>query len=135
MKSIFVVACLVFASYAVAACGDDDGGTSGTGGGAGTGGATGTGGGEAGACKSCKQMVLTAEADLTKACDGTSAQLVGAFVQCTCQDDVCGGAGKGCEAACAGTGTIDADCIACDTVAGGAGGPCETQFNACMADE
>ena len=110
--------------------GTSSGGTS-TGGGAGAGGGAGTTG-DGGACKSCSQMVITAESDLTKACSGNSSTLIQAFVTCTCQTDVCGGPGKGCEAACKG-GQVDAACVACDQTA--AAGPCKTQFDACMADQ
>lgn len=122
-------------------CSSDDDSSNGSGGassggnaGSSAGGAP-SGGGTAGsstACKSCAQMVITAEPDLTKACEGESATLTGAFVTCTCQPDVCGGPGKGCEAACTGGGIDDA-CKACDQTA--AAGPCKTEFDACMLDQ
>ena len=133
--------CVVLAlGTAVTACSSsDDGSGSGSGGHAGPGGSAGaaSGGaagksGDSGACKSCAQMVQTAESDLNKACAGNSSTLIQAFVQCTCQPDVCGGSGKGCEAACKG-GQVDATCVACDQTA--AAGPCKTQMDACLADQ
>jgi hypothetical protein len=123
------------------AAGSATGGTAGsaTGGAAGsaTGGAAGAAGaagnpGDGGSCKSCAQMVITSESDLTKACAGNSSDLILAFVQCTCQPTVCGGSGQGCEQACQG-GQVDAACVACDQTA--AAGPCKTEFDACMADQ
>ena len=116
--------------------------TSGTGGDSGTGGAGGAvesgggasqGGGGAGGgdCKTCAEMVQTADGDPTHACQA-SAGLLGDVIACTCQPDVCGGPGKGCEAVCAGNGPIDQACIDCDQTA--AAGPCQNEFAACLAD-
>lgn len=118
--------------------------TSGTGGDSSTGGAGGTvesggggaaqgggGGGGGASCKSCAQMVQTADGDPTHACQA-SAGLLGDVIACTCQPDVCGGPGKGCEAVCAGNGPIDQACIDCDQTA--AAGPCQAEFAACLAD-
>lgn len=143
MSLRFALSCLLIAALPLAACGgddDDDDGSGGTAGTAGTGGggtggtgATEGGAGDSGACKSCAQMVATAESDLTKACAGNSSTLIQAFVTCTCQPTVCGGAGQGCEAACNGTGQVDQACLTCDATA--AAGPCKTEMEACQADQ
>ena len=144
LSGLFIVMALGSSTFACSSSDDSSGsgGSKATGGAAGSAGSGGSAGsaaggaagssGDSGACKSCAQMVQTAESDLNKACAGTSATLIQAFVQCTCQPDVCGGPGKGCEAACKG-GQVDASCVACDQTA--AGGTCKSQMDACLADQ
>jgi hypothetical protein len=119
-----------------AATGSPSGATTGAGGGnggnGGNGGQADGGQGGGGECLSCKQTVEQ-NAPPTAACAGESATLVGTLVTCLCQEDVCGGPDKGCNAACTMGVTPDEACLACDQEA--AMGPCMTEFAACFADE
>ena len=92
---------------------------------------SGGGGGGGGACSKCKELV---EKNLppTDACKGNTEVVIGALIKCLCAPDVCGGPGKGCEAACTKGDKPDAACLACDQTA--FAGVCKTEGEACFAD-
>ena len=151
MRPITIIGMSIAAALAASACDSESEGDQGTSASTtsakassttGTGGSststTGSGGSDGGAggaaCKSCAEMVTTADGDPSHVCAGNSAMLLGEVLMCTCAPDVCGGPGDGCEEVCAaGMGEITQACIECDQEA--AAGVCMAQFDACFADQ